>query len=364
VRVGILTFHHVFNYGALLQTYALQSKLQQMGNDPFVINIIPFRRSRHPLLGGYGISRGNLLQRVRYKSAEIRKYKRFNDFRKTYLHMTRPFNRICDFLISCEKVDAIVVGSDQVWNEKYGASALKLYLLQHLPEHRPITLSYAASCGKPMQESVIFAQSRFEGFDHLSVRDTFTQKLIRDCCGRHSTVVVDPSLLIDWNKALTINPLDQTPEQYIFLYGFSQESLTVSNELKKILGCAVVGVPMENDFDESGVDWVIRDAGIAEWLWLLKNASYVCTKSYHGMMLSIMYKKPFIVTVGSSPGRARLFDAAERFGVLNYVWSGKSNGDIQTILNQRTDNEAFERVMSLAKTSSEFLYRAINGLAT
>ena len=37
-RVGVITFHNYDNYGAILQSYALQKKLQEIGTQPEIID--------------------------------------------------------------------------------------------------------------------------------------------------------------------------------------------------------------------------------------------------------------------------------------------------------------------------------------
>lgn len=363
MRVGILTFHHVLNYGALLQAYALQRKLEQLGHEASIINITAFQRGRHPLLGGYGLFSGNFMGRLRQKRADLRKHYRFKAFRKRHLKITQSYRSIDELQNSTERVDAIIVGSDQVWNDKYGSSAIQLYMLEQRSQPRPITLSYAASCGKPNQNKSLFEKTRFQAFDCISVRDAFTQKLVKECSDKESVVVVDPSLLIDWSAESLTSQVRGLPERYIFLYGFSKESLALAREMKRQLNCLVVGVPMEHDIDESGVDHVIRDAGVGEWLWLLQHSCYVCTKSFHGMMLSLMYQRPFMAAVGNSPGGARLMDAAEHFGIRDQVLPEISDEKISALLAHDTTEAAYLRVTRRAEDSVSFIEKAISSSA-
>ena len=38
MKIGILTFHNAHNYGAVLQAYALRTKLRSLGYDAHIVN--------------------------------------------------------------------------------------------------------------------------------------------------------------------------------------------------------------------------------------------------------------------------------------------------------------------------------------
>ena len=48
IMIGVLTFHHVYNYGAILQTFALQKFISDNNYEVKVIDIRPFDRNIKP----------------------------------------------------------------------------------------------------------------------------------------------------------------------------------------------------------------------------------------------------------------------------------------------------------------------------
>lgn len=332
MRVGILTFHHVLNYGALLQLFALQETLKNLGHDAIVVDVRKFNRNRHPLLGGYGIKSGHFLEFLKNKPSQCRKYNRFKYFRHEYLNLSKYHNSLLEFQNSKEMVDAFVVGSDQVWNDKYGRASILLYTLNGIKDDDTLNISYAASAGRANVDKEFFANPGFEKFDAISVRDTFTQNLVSQCSNRKSQIVLDPTLLIDWENISIKHQKVEIPTNYIFVYGFSKVNLALAIKVKKTYGYPLVGIPMEGDGYHPEIDYCIYDAGIGEWLNLIKYAKFVCTKSFHGMMLSIKYKKPFLVATGTSFSSDRLIDFAKRFNLIGQIVSNSDNVEIVNLI--------------------------------
>ena len=57
MKVGIITYHAAYNFGSVLQAYATQQIIDDLGCTPYMINYrIPFQRNYYGLLGyGRGI---------------------------------------------------------------------------------------------------------------------------------------------------------------------------------------------------------------------------------------------------------------------------------------------------------------------
>ena len=133
MKIGILTFHFAINYGAVIQSWALQKYLQKLGHDAFIINYDPrhyrYARWLHALKKG-----------MKFCAREIR----FRVFRKKYLKETKLFSyneQICNL-----GFDAYIVGSDQVWNVDFFNFNRRYFLDFVGNEERKI--AYAASVGE------------------------------------------------------------------------------------------------------------------------------------------------------------------------------------------------------------------------
>ena len=124
-KVGIITQHRVVNYGSVLQTYALQEKIKDMGYECEVIDYYPERFT--PL---------GMLKRIKNKGEKFQKsflirnaaraiiipsyiirFRMFFKFLNDYIDMT-PKTYKSEKELESENFDYDVycTGSDQVWN--------------------------------------------------------------------------------------------------------------------------------------------------------------------------------------------------------------------------------------------------------
>jgi hypothetical protein len=131
-------------------------------------------------------------------------------------------------------------------------------------------------------------------FTHISAREESGQRIIKDLLGIDVPIVLDPSLLLQGsdyqNVEVRVNGLSLG--DYIFVYNLETsgdfarlvESLTRSVKLPIVLTGYPLTACAHNRFD----------VGPGEWLWLLRNARYVCTNSFHGVTFSLIFKKQFL----------------------------------------------------------------------
>ena len=119
MNIGILTFHWSTNYGAVLQTYALQEYLKELGHEVKIINYVPVKKSikncfqyRNPI---------NILNLLK----ELKKEQAFIPFRKKWLQLTKQYNSLSELQNDSPNLDVYICGSDQVWNPYFLAKGEK-----------------------------------------------------------------------------------------------------------------------------------------------------------------------------------------------------------------------------------------------
>ena len=146
MKIGILTFHFGYNYGALMQCYALQQYLSSCGHNVKIINYTPSNiKSKQYWMEivskSISISKiRKIIKKIRYAPNQK---KSFNFFRYKYLNITELYNYEKLSNISNE-FDAIIVGSDQIWNPSQ--HKLGSYFLAHLIKFKGKRISYAPCC--------------------------------------------------------------------------------------------------------------------------------------------------------------------------------------------------------------------------
>ena len=310
MKIGIMTFYDSYNYGAVLQAYALQQVLAEM---QVPSQIIAYKRKKYGVASAAptaatAVSFGQRLMRkyytLRYGRALPVRNQRFDDFRTSYLSLSE-----CEYASEEElrqatlDCDAYICGSDQIWNP-YHPTFSTLYLLDFVPAGRP-RIAYAPSFGvdsisdSPGYDAVVVALREFHA---LSVREKQGQRIIYEACGREATRVLDPTLLLDaarWS-ALSEETIQRRP--YILFYAlleFSAEIRQLVEETRQREQCDVVVVP----YNKHNFDNPYRkefSAGPLEFLTLVRHARGVITNSFHGTAFAVLFGKPFWSFAGNT----------------------------------------------------------------
>lgn len=274
MRVGILTFHFADNYGAILQCLALTEACKKYTEDVGVIDYVP--KQMNPLK-----------TRVKRFLLKNPMQKKFDDFKKSYFQ-TISVKDSCDL---------IIVGSDQVWNPQINECD-PFWIVPKMKYGR--LCSYAASIGKDRlleneQRYLTENQAGFQKYDLVTIRETSGQKILEKL-QIPSELVCDPTLLFydkyGFYEELAAQSEHLITEKYILVYSleYSEKIDQMLNKLKKESGCKVVAIHPMNDRIQS-CDEFIKNAGVCEFVSLIKNAEYVLTNSFHGLAFSYIFRK-------------------------------------------------------------------------
>lgn len=352
MNVGILTFHWAYNYGALLQAYALYETVTNLGHAVKFIDYAP------PGQRGVWYKGWGLLSGPRVLPWTLRRL-RFDSFRKRFLPMTKRCDSKADLRKMARDFDAVIVGSDQVWNSDIYQAFDPSYFLDFVYKPRCRLISYAACFGDPIQPQEMKNQARplLHRFDHLSVRNEMSAKLVSDIAGREAEVVVDPTFLHDFKECLTSNA---SAQEYIAAYFLSTNHLALSGKALQItkqrIGLPVVSIGLARDV--SCVDREILSAGPLQWLRILKGGSFVFTESLHGIAFSMKFKKPFVVRTGWNP--ARIQEILKTYALESRLLINDDETLILRALDTPIDYDAvIERLPLHIHRSIDFLKKAL-----
>lgn len=291
MRVAKLTIDGYYNYGNLLQSYALQEVLERLTGAPVDTlwhepdNFLPrvqkdwtwrdaarFALDRH--------------QFRRYVGEEMVRQGKFKDWADRYLHirMGTDFSRVG------EEYDFFVAGSDQIWNPNFGD--LSHNFLSFAPREKRI--AYAASIASPAipaDKQGIYREG-ISGIPSVSVREQQAAAIVKELTGREVPVVVDPTMLLtpeDWRR-VSRRPAWYHGGDYVFSYFLSREA----GEPPVVDALAEqAGLPVRRLFDETDYDTYVT--GVDEFLWAIEHARLVCTDSFHASVFSVLFRVPFLV---------------------------------------------------------------------
>lgn len=288
-KIATLTFQEADSYGAMLQAYALQKAIQLLGYETEILNY-----SCKAIVNSYRMSptpKSVVARLCRTPFYQVRQ-SRFRKFRADRLVMSDKVagDELGSF---SARYDAVVVGSDQVWNPLLTAGDPTYFLTFLRPEQKKV--SYAASIGLAEWRS----NERdaylplLHSFDCLTVREkTASEYLSR--YGVAAKVVCDPTLLLTQSDYIEIENDNRTSLPYVLLFCLEDpfgQSVSFARRIANAQGGRLVvmhngKLPVPNAKN-------VRDAGPCEFLSLVHHASMVITESFHGICLSLMFRKPF-----------------------------------------------------------------------
>lgn len=328
-KVKILTFHRAHNYGAVLQTYALQKKLTEMGYNAFVCdyrNLKIENRYKPICFKGKSIKKQvkNLIKYGLYHRKMNLRYKEFNKFINTKMNLSKSFYSIEDLENAVEENEIYISGSDQVWNKKIVGELSDIYTLKFNTKGGR-KISYAASVGQDslIDENKNEYYEKISKLDKISVREENTKKALEKIIIKKDiTVVLDPTLLLSknqWNEEINHTEI-VVSEKYICAYVVQpdEEYIKIVNNLSEKTGLKVIHFDMRNP----GYKNVLKSAyseGPLEFVKYIKNAEYVVTTSFHATVFSVIFNKKFFCVPHKTTG-SRVTNLLNKLDVKDRVY--------------------------------------------
>lgn len=302
MKTGIITFHQALNYGAVLQTYALQKTLQKMGIECEVIDYSCERINEDYKAVALKKckSKKDYLRTIPFFLRMSGRRKAFRKFVKKYLTLSEACDRQNIKLVG-NKYDCLITGSDQVFNDKCTDLDYNYFLAFAEDNHKKN--SYAASFGfqKVPEGKEKEYEELLSTFENISVREEKGIDIVRNVTGRQAIRNVDPTLILtaeDWKETVGDRPFS---EKYIFMYtvmepvqGFNfAKKLADEKGLKLIYLHGTIEL-REKAKNEPNVKH-IYSLSPDEFITYVYHAEYVITNSFHGTVFSIIFKKKFAV---------------------------------------------------------------------
>lgn len=326
-RIGILTFYDTTNYGALYQVYALYNVLKDLkfGCD---ISIIKYHCKKVDDREKNTISSIKDLKSfirfmILYKRNK-KKYKLFSDFSSKEFIYSK--NEYFDHNIKklSDEYDAVVVGSDQVWNTALTGNDFAFFLegVDNVKK-----FSYAASIGKSKieNEELIRIKSNLDRFDRISVREKDAWELL-NANKMSVSLVLDPTFLFDSTNWRSLKNTDIViKKKYIMMYLIQDRKNTFAyaKKIAKKYNYEIIYIN-NSPRTEFGVKNIYY-ASPEDFLAYLDAAEIVITGSYHGLALAINLNKKFICELGKEKNNfnSRIQTLLDYFGLedrlINYA---------------------------------------------
>lgn len=301
-KVGIMTWYTYRNYGTALQVSALSHVISELGYDNEVISYLPRGRVKIPQKITFKL----LTKKVAIKLLK-RGRNRYTSDEQENLYVTYYRNRIRESKI-CRtypelydlnsEYDVFVCGSDQIWSPLCFDEA---YFLSFVEDCNKM-IAYAPSIGSFEVKNPKIKERMakiIKRFSHLSIREQQGAEIIKSLTEKNAKVVLDPTLLLnteEWIEYADINNCKQIKKDYMICYflGDSHKYMNYVCKLSEQLNLPFYVIPVTSG-QKNSKNVVPFEVGPSEFVSLIKNASFVCTDSFHGMAFSINFNIPFIV---------------------------------------------------------------------
>lgn len=381
-KVGIVTLYHGnYNFGGLLQAYALPVALKRyVGILAEQIDYV-FKYQEQPKTKDK-ISVINIINYVGYvffaklKKKNLKKRKQvFEQFMNFIPHskFSYEYDSISE---SLDRYTEFICGGDQIWNDYYQINWYRkedsnVFTLQFVPENVK-KISYAPSMsvlGLTDEYKKNFRKG-INRLDAISLRERRALPVLQELTDKPLTVTVDPVLLLEENDWLKIIRYPEIGQKYILCYllGDSLSQRKVVKMFSSKTKCKTVTFPHILKNVVRKCDLIFGDihdytSGPREFLGLIKNADFVITDSFHACLFSMIFKTSFVVFERNKIDEkgdmnSRIYDFLEEYHLEGQLVTEKELVDMNEI--PKVDFAyAHEHWRKRRKESLEYLENAL-----
>ena len=366
MKIGILTLPLNTNYGGILQAYALQTVLERLGHEAYLIEMRR-RKLRMPIWKAPFAYAKRIFRNIRGQRWPIFYEQKLNvempiirqhtdKFISKYLKR-KVYGNFSD--IKETDYDAIIVGSDQIFRAAFLHKDIVHSYLDFAVGWNIKRIAYAASFGTKEWEyskkQTIECGKLIKLFNAVSVREASGIILCSKYFGIKAEHVLDPTLLLDRVDYVELFKATNTPRSQgnllCYILDKTIEKNCIIDEIAKGLNLIPFNVKSESDLVS---DLLVKriQPPMEQWLRGFYDAEYVVTDSFHACVFSILFKKPFIVIANERRGLARIMSLLTVFGLEDrLVLQGKHGVNLSGI----DYDKVYQKLQVLREESRCFL---------
>lgn len=218
-RVLLVTIFTVPNFGSVLQTYATQCVIEQLGYDCSVLNYDHNQGEWAKEHGVKGISLKNKIGLWLGIKSNHRKANILKKFTRNNLHLTKYYSKFKDIQVAEGAFyDVYIIGSDQIWNTKY-TNCDPVFLLQFADaSKKKISIASSFACKELDEKYVGIFKRELSNFSSLSVRESYGLDILSQLGFKNSKLVLDPTLLLSATQWDSLRTSKAKSNKYILLY--------------------------------------------------------------------------------------------------------------------------------------------------
>lgn len=316
MKIGIVTIIGYLNYGNRLQNYAVQETLKKLNFEAETIynelgnyNTFEKRDSLNvkikELINNYSFKQVMMLvmnkvtkKIFRKKTMQIKNLnleKRDNLYKFTMNNIKQSKEKIIKNNIPeglNSKYDYFVVGSDQVWNP-YHRKGYLVDFLNFASNDKKVAYSASFGIDKIPSEYQEIYKENLKSFKSISVREDVGALIVNELTNIMPEVLVDPTMMLteqEWTKIIKEDKA-KPKKDYLLTYilgDYNEDKRKQVNDIARKSGLEVVNLAQLNDKQ-------YYTCGPEAFLDYIKSSQIFITDSFHGVVFSIIFKKPFLV---------------------------------------------------------------------
>lgn len=289
------------NYGSALQTWALNQAINKLGYPSKLIdycpNILADKDTLHPFANMWDKDEESRRMCELTLPAIRENYEKFHRFYNERFHKTKKKYTSANFNEVMDEVDGFVCGSDTIFCiEEFGFD--DGYYANYDCMKHGYAVAYAASFGDPKFDDTTYPilDDRLQNFKAFGIREESMIPYVKEHTNVLVQKVVDPTLLLTEVEYEELIDTSIKKENYLLLYSrrYNKEMEEYAINLAKQHGWKIVEISLRATNAEKGHE-MAYSAGVEEFLALVKNAEFVVTNSFHGMIFSVQFRRNFVV---------------------------------------------------------------------
>lgn len=362
--LGIVSYNiygNFTNYGSALQSWALHQAVKSLGACPILIDYCPeILKDKDPL---------NPFANMWDQDEESRRmcdlsmpairenYIKFDRFYHQYFlrtakcYTTENYNEIVDD----EKLDGFICGSDTIFcPDEFGFDDGYYANYECMKKH---SVAYAASFGDPHFTEKTYKElnDKIQNFNAFGLRENLMIPYVSEHTNVPVKKVVDPTLLLTSKDYDRVAEKRLEKNKYLLLYArrYNPQMEKYAEKLAAENGWKIIEISLRATNAEKQNRRMFYEAGVEEFLSLVKYAEYMITNSFHGMIFAVQYCRPFYVFSREQCDR-KINELLELFGLSERMLVSGTNDNSS---NAEIDyEEVHNRIEKARKESLEFLH--------
>lgn len=365
MRVGILTLYPTHNYGGILQCIALYHLLKENGHEPILIYRPQYTNT--------------FLKKVIKEILKYIPYQNIKNIRQVYLdskkhkpfiekfipNKTKKYSNANDLITVCSDYDleAIIVGSDQVWRYSYiNDGHFKNFFLDFVTDVNIKKIAFSASFGKDIwedKESIPEVKYLINKFDYISVRENSGVDICSEIFNFNmSEHTLDPTMLVDkaiYDQIIRLSNNSNLYKNKLVTY-ILDETLDKKNIVEEVATEKNLEIFNLHGFGTKNIF-----VSVPDWCAAIKNADFVITDSFHGMVFSILFNKQFLVIGNKNRGLSRFSSLLNICGLSDRMIFEMERDTLRDIVGKEINYVKVNHDIDIFdKKSKAFLINALN----